>query len=454
MNSSNHAQQVAVVGGGVLGMYLAYKLRQEGKAVTILEAAPQSGGLAVADEIGEYTWDRFYHVILMSDLNTRRLLEDLKIDDQLEWGTTRTGFYVDGQLYSMSDSLEFLKFPPLSLIDKIRLGATIFFAARIRNWQKLEKVLAVDWLTKWSGKRVVDRIWMPLLRSKLGDNATRASASFIWSTIARMYAARRSGIKKEMFGYVKGGYDVILEALQERLDEIGVETIFDAGVESIVDKEDGVTIAWNGSQSRTFDNVVLTVPTPAVVRLCEQLSSDEVERLNGVTYQGIVCASLLLKDSLGPYYVTNITDRVPFTGVIEMTALVDKSNFGGNALVYLPCYLTQQDEFWSKSDSEIEELFVSTLEDMYPEFDRSDVLVFNVARARSVLAVSTLNYSETLLPPVRTSLPHIHTVNSAQIANGTLNVNETLGIADAKYPELLACLEGKASLQVQEVKGV
>ncbi len=438
VSGSEENRGVAVIGGGVLGMYLAYKLRNEGKEVTIFEAASHSGGLASGDEIGSYTWDRFYHVILMSDLNTRGLLEDLGIADKLNWGTTRTGFFVGGELYSMSDTLEFLRFPPLSLIDKLRLGATIFFAARIRNWRRLEKVLAVDWLTRWSGKRVVEKIWMPLLRCKLGDNARTASAAFIWSTIARMYAARRSGIKKEMFGYVEGGYDVILRALQERLDEIGVKTVFNARVGGIVDSSDGATVNWNESEARNFDDVVLTVPTPVVAKMCGQMPDAEVERLNGVTYQGIACASLLLKKPLGPYYVTNITDDwVPFTGVIEMTALVDRENFGGNALVYLPCYLTQEDDFWNKTDDEIEELFVSTLDRMYPEFERSDVLVFKVARARNVLAVSTLNYSETYLPPVRTSLGHVFTVNSAQIANGTLNVNETLGIADTKFAELM-----------------
>ena len=35
---------------------------------------------------------------------------------------------------------------------------------------------------------------------------------------ARMYAARRSGLKEEMFGYLDGGYGAVLAALSQRLE--------------------------------------------------------------------------------------------------------------------------------------------------------------------------------------------------------------------------------------------
>ena len=38
-----------------------------------------------------------------------------------------------------------------------------------------------------------------------------------------MYAARNSGLKKEMFGYVRGGYARVLERFGEVLTEKGVE---------------------------------------------------------------------------------------------------------------------------------------------------------------------------------------------------------------------------------------
>src|SRR5262245_62431999 len=133
-------------------MTLALRLRRAGHSVTVIEGAAATGGLAAPQSIGGFTWDRFYHVILMSDSNLRGLLEELGLADRLRWGTTRTGFYTDGRLFSLSTSLEFLKFPPLNLVDKARLGATILYASRIRDGQQLEAVPVTEWLGRLSGR--------------------------------------------------------------------------------------------------------------------------------------------------------------------------------------------------------------------------------------------------------------------------------------------------------------
>jgi protoporphyrinogen oxidase len=136
-----------------------------------------------------------------------------------------------------------------------------------------------------------------------------------------------------------------------------------------------------------------------------------------------------MKKSLSNYYVTNITDKTPFTGIIEMSALVDKSEFGGNALVYLPKYVAPDDELFEKTDAEIEEIFLNALEKMYPHFSREDVLEFKVSRVRNVFPIPTLDYSANV-PDVKTSIENVFIINSAQITNGTLNVNETIQLAE------------------------
>ena len=113
--------------------------------------------------------------------------------------------------------------------------------------------------------------------------------------------------------------------------------------------------------------------------------------------------------------------------------------------MYLPRYLTQADPVWGESDESIRERFLSALERMYPHFKRDDVLAFQVARVKEMLALTTLNYSDEALPPMGTSLPRVFIVNSAQIVNGTLNVNETIGLANASAVELRPLLSSTRS---------
>ncbi|MCU0549909.1 MAG: NAD(P)/FAD-dependent oxidoreductase [Leptolyngbya sp. Prado105] len=431
------SQRWAVVGGGILGMTLALRLAQQGKQVTLFESAHQFGGLASAWRLGNIFWDRHYHVTLLSDMHLRSLLTELGLDQDMKWVETKTGFFTDGKLYSMSNTLEFLSFPALGLIDKLRLGFTIWYASKVKNWKKLEKIPVVTWLRKLSGDRTFEKIWLPLLRSKLGENYRIASASFIWAIIARMYAARRTGLKKEMFGYLPGGYARLLARFVEVLAEHDVEMKVGHRVSQVARKNGQVQLEFTNGQSENFDQVVLTMASPIVAQVCQGLSAMESDLLKNVEYQGIICASLLLKQPLAPYYVTNITDSwVPFTGVIEMSALVDRSEFEQRSLVYLPKYVPCHDPAFRLTDEQLKEEFIQTLVLMYPNFDRNDLLAFRVSRVRQVFAISTLNYSDKL-PPMHTSIPGVHIINSAHIPNGTLNVNETVLLAEKSVAELI-----------------
>jgi protoporphyrinogen oxidase len=434
----------AVIGGGLLGMTLAHRLASEGKRVTLFEGAGQLGGLASAWSLGDVVWDRHYHVTLLSDTSLRALLSDLKLEEEIEWVQTRTGFYTGGKLYSMSNTLEFLRFPPLNLPDKIRLALTILYASRIKDWRRLEKISVSDWLRRWSGNSTFEKIWSPLLRAKLGENYKKTSAAFIWATIARMYAARRTGLKKEMFGYVPGGYARILERFAQQLRDENVSVKLNHAVRKVEPLHGaGVRLEFENGAREEFEQVVLTIPATVAARVCEGLSDDERARWNGIEYQGIICASLLLKRPLANFYVTNITDpHIPFTAVIEMSALVDREQFGGKSLVYLPKYVASDDSAFVTSDDELKEKFLSALERMYEHFDRSDVLSFRVSRVRHVFPIPTQRYSERL-PALATGVPGVYILNSAHIVNGTLNVNETVQLAERSMTELLSRTNGR-----------
>lgn len=421
----------------MLGMTVALRLAQAGQRVTLFEAADHLGGLADAWQVGDITWDRHYHVTLLSDTHLRNILGELDLDQDMQWVETRTGFFTDGQLHSMSNAWEFLRFPPLGLIEKLRLGATIWYASRINNWRGLEQVHVADWLRRLSGRRTFEKIWLPLLRAKLGENYRITSAAFIWATIARLYAARRTGLKKELFGYLPGGYARFLKSFREKLESLGVDIRLNHRVRQVTRRGGSVRIDFAGQQTYESDLAVLTTPNSVVTRVCPDLTTDEKRRHEGIQYQGIVCASFLLRRPLAGYYVTNVTEHdIPFTGVIEMTAMVDRATFGGHTLVYLPKYVAVNDPVFEQSDAVIHAEFLAGLRRIFPELSDDDVLACRISRVRHVMAISTLHYSENL-PSIKTSIPGVFALNSAQIVNGTLNVNETVRLAERACQTLL-----------------
>ena len=90
------------------------------------------------------------------------------------------------------------------------------------------------------------------------------------------------------------------------------------------------------------------MPCGRIRRCARSCRRTERERLGRVVYQGIVCASLLLRRPLAEYYITNITEAV---GPLHRGHRDDRpggpaANSAGNALVYLPRYLAQDDPFW------------------------------------------------------------------------------------------------------------
>jgi protoporphyrinogen oxidase len=240
-----------------------------------------------------------------------------------------------------------------------------------------------------------------------------------------MYGARRSGLKREMFGFVPGGYKIVIDAFKETLMSEGVIIKTSCAAKKVKTGSSGrPSVLFDEQGNEEFDEVIVTLPSSLSARLCDGLSAAEIDKLNNIEYLGVICVAVLLDKSISDFYVTNITDSwVPFTGVIEMTALVDKKYLGGNTLVYLPKY-------------EIKTYFIDNFKKMYPSLLENNIKFVGVARAKHVITVAKLGYSDAL-PGVKTSIHGVSIINTAHIKDGTLNVNETVRVAETKLEEIL-----------------
>lgn len=436
-----------IIGGGMLGLTLARELARAGEQVVVHESAPECGGLASAWRIGEVEWDKHYHITLQSDMATRGVLAEIGLDQEMQWVKARNGIFTGGQLHPFSSNGDVLRFPPLGLIDRLRLGAAIFYARRIRNWQPLEQVPASDWLTRLSGGPAFEKVWRPLLREKLGDPACdEAPASFMWASIGRS----PSRTKHAMAGYLPGGYGRMLARYAEFLREQDVEIRLNSRAREVQTRRNGLSVQFGDGTASCYDQVVFTTPMPLAAAVCSLLSAAEKSALRQVRYHGVVCCSLLLQQPLGEYCVTHIADGdAPFASLIDMSALVDRQQLGGRALVYLPKYVPSGDDAFDTSDEEWRQMAIQTLSLVYPDFDPNQLEAFQVSRARYVFASPVLGYSKRL-PSVQTSVPGLHILNSAQIVNNTLNVNEAVELAQRGARDLLAVARPGSSPNVQQ----
>lgn len=442
--TDHHLPRIAVVGGGFTGLAAAFYLLRAGFPVDVLEARDALGGLSAGFDYGPFRWDRFYHCILTSDTALLGLLEDLDLQDRLRWTATEVGFFSGGRLHRMTRPVDLLQYPELSPWGKLRFGLGTLYAARAGSRPELEDVPLRDWVRRVFGAEAAARMWEPLLRAKLGPVREKASAAFLAATIQRLYSTRDKGAEKgERLGYVEGGYTAVLQALVGAIQKLGGRIRCGVSLRE-VGSLDGTVFVREPNGLHYYGSAILTVGNRAAASLLRGLPPAYAARLHQAEYLALLCGVLLLKRPLSPYYLTNITDPLAMTGVVEMTNLIGTAHTSGRSLVYLPRYTTPSDPLFAASDAEVSRAFDADLHRMHPDLKPGDVEGRWVFRERAVQPVPTVGYSTLALPAMETPLPGVLLANSSQIVNNTLNNNAMTGIAKAAARAAIARLEAGA----------
>jgi len=147
---------------------------------------------------------------------------------------------------------------------------------------------------------------------------------------------------------------------------------------------------------------------------------------------------VVLDRPLGGAYVTNIADEsLALTGLIEMSALARSGDLGGLGYLYAPSYVASDSPEFARDDETIAGRTLAAIRRIDPRINARRVIATRVARAAQVFAVPTVGYSDAM-PPMTTQSGNIFLCSSAQLAHGTLNVNETLELSKKLLPLVLA----------------
>lgn len=408
--------KIGILGGGVMGISLGYFLSKKGVQVEIYEASPGIGGLAGPLTLVDGTIvDRFYHTILSSDSHLYQLCCELGIADQLRFNETKMGFFYQGEIYSMNNVIEFLKFPPLGWIDRFRLGLTVLYAQFVRDWNSLESISVEEWLVRWSGRRTYENIWLPMLKAKFDGSFDQVPATYIWARLVRMKSTRSGANQREEAGHLAGGYISLIRAMADQVEARGGKINLKMPVERIIiDKNKAKGIQVEG-KTYPFDKLISTLQPPIFQRLIPDASEEYRNYIAETKYLGIICPLMVLDHPLTGYWTINLTDdRIPFTGIIETTTYIKPQYVGGHHLVYLPKYTAPNSPLQNMSDEEIKTQWLDYLMDMFPEFQSDWIRYFLVQRARYVEPMHLIN-STHLIPSVETPINNLYMATNSQI---------------------------------------
>jgi protoporphyrinogen oxidase len=418
--------RVVVIGAGAMGLAAAYHALKRGHQVTVLEAAPEAGGMAAHFDLGGLSIERYYHFVCKADQSTFDLLAELGIGDKMRWVPTSMGYYIDGRLYRFGDPVSLLRFPKLSLIEKLRYGAMMFFSTRRSDWQSLDNVSAKDWITRWCGSAVYERLWAPLFRLKFFEYAENISAAWIWTRIKRVGTSRKSLFQEEL-GYIEGGSKTLVHALTRAIAERGGALRLNAPVTRVETESGCVAGVTADGQFIAADAVICTVPTPYVSRIVPDLP--ERARYDAIANIGVVCVVFRLRRSVTPHFWVNISDpRFEIPGIVEFSNLRPI----GDTVVYIPYYMPVTHEKFAKHDAFFRAEGFGYLKILNPALSDDDVVAFYVGRLRHAQPVCPPGFAA-MLPSVATS------IKGLQIADTCFYYPEDRGISESvRFGRLMA----------------
>lgn len=433
---------IGIIGGGIMGVTLAYRLSQQGFNITIYERSDSLGGLTKYFDYNGSHIDRFYHTILSSDMSMQSLIKETGVDDKLHFTETKQAFYDNGQLYPFNTPMELMTYPPLRFHQRFRLGLQIVYSLMESDWREMDKIPVEDWLLKVSGKAVFEKVWKPLLRAKFDTMTGSVPATYIWSRLRRMMKTREGVTSKEMMCYLETGYYSVIEAMAKVCEQHNVKVELNAGIERILVEDGRVSgVIKSDGEKASHDTIISTLPSPVLASLLPDGFETFYNQLSQQEYLGVMCPLLILKQKLTPYYVLNITDeRIPFTAVVETTNLIDPQYVGGHHLVYLPKYIEPNSPLAKMPDDEIKATWMKHFKQMFPDFDESLIQDFIVQRARYVEPIRPINTSDDI-PSIKTPINGLYMGNTVMIYPDLGNGEAVTRFADKMVTEILPTLK-------------
>ena len=409
-----------------MGLTCAYDLLKKGYQVDIYEKEDRLGGMSAHFDFSGLDIEKYYHFVCGPDYPMFEIMEELGVYDKLKWADTKMGLFYQGRLYKWGGPFELLAFPKANLIEKARYGLHVFCASKIKNWNKLDDLTALEWIKKWEGEKGYQKFWDSLFNLKFYDIKYAIAAPWLWSRLARV-AKSRKNIFQERMGFIEGGSRIVIDKLEHKILEMGGRVFLNSPVEEICIEKQRVTGIKKEGQFVSYDIVISTMPIQYISGITPNLPVSDRNRLEKLDNVGVVCVIVKLNQRLTENFWLNITDDdMDIPGMIEISNLNTTLK---EHILYVPFYLHKDNPKYSEPDEAFINKVTAYIHKVNNALNKNSIIDIRVFRYEYAQPVCTTKFL-TKLPPVQSEeRKGFYIVDTAYCYPEDRSINESVKMA-------------------------
>ncbi len=297
---------VCIIGAGISGLTLAYRLQKAGLRVKLLEKSSRPGGVMQTDLSDGFLFDQGPSGTFFKSAAVDQLIDDLGLQNRVQFAdedVAKRYIVKDGKLHSVSmKPLTFLRSGLLSWRGKLRLSMEPFLRSKTDD----SRESVADFVRRRLGQETLERLIDPLIAGiYAGDPEQldfqytlprlaaleRQHGSLIRGMLAMRSVRRKSsadGISRSKMFSFDGGMNVLAATLAR---ELGDDVVLNAKAHSLHKSEHAIEVSYRQSSGNTSvlnaAKVVLATPAHICASLLAPIYLEMANTLKSIDYSPV-----------------------------------------------------------------------------------------------------------------------------------------------------------------------
>jgi protoporphyrinogen oxidase len=420
------SKKIAIVGGGLTGLTLAYYLSKKND-IYVFEKEKDLGGLTQSFCLPKWKWplENHYHHIFSNDKEIINFAKKLGL--KFQFTSPITSSLINNQIVKISGPIDLLKFPNLSIFNRIRMALILAYFKLTPFWHCFEKHTSKQWLIKFMGRENFRVLWMPLFDKKFHNLQNKISLTWFYARIKK---------RTTKLGYLEKGFSDFFLKISQKIKENNANIVNNTEIKNIKKlKNNKFEISYlQANQNKkitNFDKVIFTTSNEIILRIYKDFPKKYQKQMTRIDHFGALTMVLILKKPFlrNKTYWLNINDKeYPFLAIIEHTNFIKKKFYNNQHIIYISQYLPTSHKLMTLNKSEVLEKYLPYLKKINENI-KENLIESKIFKSYCAQPIVTTNFSKKIIP-FQTPEENLFVVNMSQIYPYDRGTNYAVNLAE------------------------